>query len=161
MTNDKNIDEWKKSLELMTEVYTDGALNILKGETNTLESKHLNIEQKQELFKHFMDIIFENHNKNHQILNNGVEVFLKLFRENFFMKRKTDLTPDECYTLLVVLDNVTKYKMMQLNYSPSEVENFYNYKEQILRGAKLRGLYNYFDENPLVYGEKRKHFLNK
>ena len=160
MNDTGTLAEWKQSLELMTEIYADGALNILLGKVETLTKHHLRIEDKQELFKHFIHILHPMFNKNHEVLDNGTYVFLKLFRKDFFLKRKSDLTAEQCYTFLFLLDNITKYKMIQHNYTNEDIAKFIDYREQVQKSANLVGIYTEFEEHNFK-NEKRKHLLPK
>lgn len=158
-TQIKNINKWKQSLKLMLELYANGALEILLGKVDTLQKNYLNLEEKQELFKYFIHILRPMYDENYKIIYNGTYVFLELFKDGFYLKRKSDLTPKECQELIFLLNNINKYKMIKQNYSTEDMQRFFNYKEQVQKSANLVGLYSKFNEHIYFPNEKRKHLI--
>jgi hypothetical protein len=157
---DKTIEDWKESVTLMMEVYPEAALNILSGKVDNLTQNYLSIEEKQELFRHFIKIFEQNMKKNPEKIDDFTVIFLKLFRFNFFLKRRSDLSTTECAIFINLLDNVTQYKLIQEGFTDDEIDYFLEFRRQIQVCANLVGIYDYIEEYSIL-DEKRKHLNNK
>jgi hypothetical protein len=137
--------QYEKSLLTSVEMFPLGAIEILQGRVDTLSINYLDFGQKRHLFYYFIRNIkqlYNDANDKQKIIDNVVYIFIRMFKEHFYLKRTSDITPLDSINLLFILNNISKYKLIQNNYTDIEIHNFINYREKIMKISKLYGLYD-------------------
>jgi len=54
-----------------------------------------------------------------------------MFKHHFYLNRCFDITPTIAKELLLLLDNITKYKMLKFGYTDEDIEKLFSFKEQV------------------------------
>ena len=123
----------------------DGVVNILMGNTSFVEKNKLTISQKQKLFLSFIDIANEQYNETEdvKIITNAKMIFLILYKDGMFNKRRDDLDDKTCVLLNNILEQIDEIDIENAGYNDDESVPVYAYIHNIQKRLTYPGMFSH------------------